>query len=95
MKTPWLSITLMFGLLSASGCAAIGDLADHQRVYGGTRFTAEYLSNSDGPWKRHQGWKLIVFYPILAPCLILDLPFTAIVDTGALPYTVSEAVDAG
>lgn len=91
MRSWTLRITLVVWSLVAGGCAAIGDVIDHQRVYGGTRFTAEYLSNSDGPWKKHQGWKLIAFYPVVAPCLIVDMPFTLALDTVFLPYTLTRA----
>jgi uncharacterized protein YceK len=86
------SAVLTLAVLTASGCAATVDLSDHRRIYGGSRLTVEYLTNSDGPWKRHQGWKLIAFYPVVAPCLLFDLPQTIMLDTLALPYTIARAI---
>src|SRR5689334_20110497 len=75
------ALYLLF-LLSLSGCASVMDMADDQKIYGGTQFIGERAGES------------AVFGPCsnCGPWWLFDLPLSLAVDTICLPVTVTLAI---
>ena len=83
-------LLLLVAIAMSSGCASFCSLraspnapkglSDHPRmIYGGTRDNLTYI---DRPWPN----SLWVYGPV--GCLVIDTPFSIIMDTAALPFTI-------
>ena len=72
----------LLALLSLAGCGTIVDMADDQRVYGGTRFVGERVG---------EGFSLGMCGS-LGPLWLIDLPLSLAADTILIPVTVTIAL---
>ncbi|KAA8998615.1 YceK/YidQ family lipoprotein [Affinibrenneria salicis] len=75
LKSALISFTLASGmLLSVSGCSSVmTHTGDSQGYYSGTRAGVDMLRADDTSWA-------------MAPLVVIDLPFSAMLDTLLLPY---------
>jgi uncharacterized protein YceK len=69
---------LLLGVLLLGGCGTIGSLANDQKIYGGVRHDADEIGNSN----QCSSGLVAVF----------DTPFSAALDTAALPFTLIYAI---
>jgi len=69
-------------LFAVGGCASIGDMADRQKIYGGTRYIAGQVD------------KPCILGPCAScgPCWLFDLPLSLAADTVLLPVTLTIAI---
>jgi uncharacterized protein YceK len=77
-----LGLSLLALLLTLTGCGTIADMADHQKIFGGTRYIGERVGEP------------AVFGPCSScgPCWLFDLPLTLAADTVCLPVTATLAI---
>lgn len=74
MKTVLLPLVTGCAFLSASGCSSVmSHTGGHQGYYPGARADVEMMKSDDTSWA-------------MTPLLIVDLPFSALLDTLLLPY---------
>jgi uncharacterized protein YceK len=74
MKSVLLPIVTGCAFLSVSGCSSVmSHTGGHQGYYPGTRADVSMISSDDTSWA-------------MTPLLIVDLPFSALLDTLLLPY---------
>lgn len=74
MKSVLLPLVTGCAFLSVSGCSSVmSHTGGHQGYYPGTRADVSMISSDDTSWA-------------MTPLLIVDLPFSALLDTLLLPY---------
>ncbi|KAA8727042.1 uncharacterized protein YceK [Ewingella americana] len=74
MKSVLLPLVTGCAFLSVSGCSSVmSHTGGHQGYYPGTRADVSMISSEDTSWA-------------MTPLLIVDLPFSALLDTLLLPY---------
>ncbi|TPG55605.1 YceK/YidQ family lipoprotein [Ewingella americana] len=74
MKTVLLPLVTGCVFLSASGCSSVmTHTGGHQGYYPGARADVDMMASDDTSWA-------------MTPLLIIDLPFSALLDTLLLPY---------
>lgn len=74
MKSVLLPLVTGCAFLSVSGCSSVmSHTGGHQGYYPGTRADVSMISSDDTSWA-------------MTPLLIIDLPFSALLDTLLLPY---------
>ena len=74
MKSGLLKLVLFSGIVSACGCSSVmSHTGGKEGTYPGTRASAQMLSDDNTNW----GTKSMV---------VLDMPFTAVMDTLLLPW---------
>ncbi len=74
IKNTLLLIATGCALIATTGCSSImSHSGGNQGYYSGTRANVEMMKSEDTGW-------------VMTPLLVLDLPFTAVMDTVLLPY---------
>lgn len=74
MKSALLPLVTGCAFLSVSGCSSVmSHTGGHQGYYPGTRADVSMIKSEDTSWA-------------MTPLLIVDLPFSALLDTLLLPY---------